>query len=184
MSRQGQLLIAHPNLPIDHPFGQTVIYVGYDGNDGVTGLILNKTTNLSVSQFLHRRKLDTLNTGDKTMHIGGPVSTQSVFMLHSNDWESTTSIDAGNGLSISSDDFMLEKLALGHVPAYWRLFAGVCSWQAGQLDLELKGIAPYRPENSWLTCKPNDNIIYNYDGVDQWEKAMTLSREQLINSYI
>lgn len=184
MGRAGSLLIAHPNLPKDHPFGQTVIYIGYDGDEGVTGLVLNKPTNLTVNDFLARRKYDSLNVGNQHMHMGGPVSNTGVFMLHSNDWESSSTIDAGNGLCISTDEFMLEKLSMGHVPAYWRLCVGVCSWQAGQLDMELKGEPPYRPENSWLTCKGNDNIIYNYDGEEQWEQAMCLSREQMINSYL
>ena len=105
-------------------------------------------------------------------------------MLHSNDWESSSSVDAANGLSITSDNFMLEKLSMGYVPAYWRLFVGVCSWGAGQLDMELAGKHPYRIENSWLTCSANDNIVFNYDGEDQWYKAMELSSRQMINSYI
>jgi len=182
MSRQGQLLIAHPNLPSDNPFSKTVIYIGHDDAEGVQGLILNKPSNYSVSEFLQRRNYPFINSGHR-MRVGGPVNSTSVFMLHSNDWESSSSIDAGKGLSITSDDFMLEKLGLGYVPAYWRIFVGISAWGAGQLEMELSGKHPYRIENSWLTCEANDHIVFNYDGEDQWIKAVELSSQQMINSY-
>ena len=183
MSRVGQLLIAHPNLPENTPFSKTVIYIGHDGPQGVTGLVLNKPTHYSIKEFLNRRNFDVnVDTGHR-MRIGGPVNNQSVFMLHSNDWESSSSVDVGKGLCVSSDDFMLEKISHGYVPAYWRMFVGACSWQAGQLEMELDGKHPYRSENSWLTCDPNDHIIFNYDGEDQWYKAMEMSSHQMINSY-
>lgn len=183
MSRVGQLLIAHPNLPDNTPFSKSVIYIGHDDEKGVTGLVVNKPSALSVTDFLQRRGFDFINYGHR-MRLGGPVNSSSVFMLHSNDWESSSSVDVGKGLSITSDEFMLEKLSMGYVPAYWRIFVGVCSWGAGQLEMELAGQFPYRQENSWLTCEANDHILFNYDGEDQWQKALELSSQQMIDSYI
>ena len=184
MSRQGKILISHPNLPKTTPFYKTVIYLVNDNEHGTQGMILNKPSHFTITQFAESKRLDGFPMSDETMRFGGPLSTKTVFMLHTDDFESSTSSIAGKGLMISSDDFMLEKMTWGQQPSAWRIAVGICGWQPGQLDLELKGEKPYRRENSWLTAEGNDSIIYNYDGVDQWEKAMTLSREQLINSYI
>ena len=182
-SRVGQLLISHPNLPENNPFSKTVIYIGHDNDQGVTGLILNRPSSYSLSDFLSKRNLESSLTLNHRMRFGGPVNKQSVFILHSNDWESSSSMDVGKGLSISSDEFMLEKISMGYLPAYWRVFVGVSAWSAGQLEMELEGKPPYRSENSWLTCEANDNIIFNYDGEDQWIKATELASQQMINSY-
>jgi putative AlgH/UPF0301 family transcriptional regulator len=59
----------------------------------------------------------------------------------------------------------------------------MCAWQPGQLDRELKGLPPFKAENSWLIADPNDTIVYDYDGDTQWEKALTYSRQQMINFF-
>jgi putative AlgH/UPF0301 family transcriptional regulator len=64
------------------------------------------------------------------------------------------------------------------------MMGGICAWQPGQLEMELKGQGPYLPENSWLTCKSNEDIIFAYDGERQWEKAVELSSRQMFNQYI
>jgi len=182
MSRQGQLLIAHPKLPQNNPFYKTVIYIFEDDAVGTQGIILNKSTKYSVNNFIQSQGFE-MGLSPENMRFGGPVSSKMVFMLHTDDWESASSYPVGKGLMLSCDDFMLEKLAMGYQPGLWRMMVGVCAWQPGQLDMELQGEKPYRPENSWLTADANDNILFLYDGEKQWEKAMSLSSKQMINSY-
>ena len=182
MSRQGKLLIAHPNLPHNNPFYKSVIYVFEDDKVGTQGIILNKPSTLSVNRFFESNGYD-LGLSPEMMRFGGPVSTKIVFMLHTDDWESASSAPVGKGLMLSCDDFMIEKMAMGYQPGLWRMAAGICAWQPGQLDMELNGQKPYRPENSWLTADANDTIIFAYDGEKQWEKALALSSKQTIDSY-
>lgn len=182
MNRQGQLLIAHPNLPHNNPFYKSVIYIFEDDQVGTQGIILNKPTNYSVNSFIETQGF-TMGLSPEKMRFGGPVSSKMVFMLHTDDWESASSSPVGKGLMISCDDFMLEKMAMGYQPGLWRMMVGVCAWQPGQLDMEMQGVKPYRPENSWLTADANDNILFGYDGEKQWEKAVALSSKQMINSY-
>ena len=182
MNRQGQLLIAHPNLPHNNPFYKSVIYIFEDDQVGTQGIILNKPTNYSVNSFIETQGF-TMGLSPEKMRFGGPVSSKMVFMLHTDDWESASSSPVGKGLMISCDDFMLEKMAMGYQPGLWRMMVGVCAWQSGQLDMEMQGVKPYRPENSWLTADANDNILFGYDGEKQWEKAVALSSKQMINSY-
>lgn len=183
MSRQGKILIAHPNLPKATPFYKSVIYLVNDNEHGTQGMILNKPSNFMLNDLALSKRLDGFPETTDTLRYGGPLSVKTIYMLHTDDFESTSSNNAGKGLMLSSDDFMFQKMTWGQAPAAWRISAGMCGWQPGQLDLELKGERPYRQENSWLTAEGTDSIIFNYDGVKQWEQAMELSSHQMINQF-
>lgn len=175
MSYVGKILVSSPHTPVQSPFYKSVVYIAYQNKDGIQGLILNKPTSFSVADFLYRRGYQ-YPTGKDKMHFGGPVSSDSVFLFHTNEWESSSTIDAGNGYAISCDDFMLEKLGMGFVPVYFRLTVGLASWYPKQLDAELD-------RKIWLTADVNDDILFNYDGEKQWTKALELCGQQIIDSY-
>lgn len=182
MSRQGHLLIAHPNLPKGNPFYRTVIYIFSDNSAGTTGLILNKPTSYPVYKIFRGYGF----SGDWILgqvYFGGPVTEHKLHLLHSSDWYSQSTVPVDENVSISSDSFMIEKLANGFGPREWRMTSGICAWQAGQLNLELQGKPPYRPENSWLTAIANRAIVFDHDGENQWKRAVQLSSEQMIDSY-
>ena len=183
MGRVGKLLIAHPKLPVSSIFHKSVIFIYSDSPQGITGLMINKPTRFTMSDLAESRGIGYPLTKDY-IRAGGPVNEKALLMLHTDDWSSSNTVDICNSLRISSDEFMLEKLAHGHQPTYWRMMGGICAWQPGQLEMELKGQGPYLPENSWLTCKSNEDIIFTYDGERQWEKAVDLSSKQMFNRYI
>lgn len=182
MGRVGKLLIAHPKLSAQSPFYKSVIFIYAENSQGVMGLIINKPTRFTVSNLAEARGIEFPLTKDY-IRAGGPVNDKALLMLHTDDWSSSNTVDICPGLRISSDDFMIEKLAQGYQPTYWRMMGGICAWAPGQLDMELKGQEPYRPENSWLTCKANEDILFTYDGERQWDKALDLSSRQLFNQY-
>lgn len=181
-NKVGKLLIAHPNLPPKTPFHKAVVYIFNDGPEGTQGIILNRPTAYRVNDFMQQQGFE-LPTTRERMRFGGPVSTKMVFMLHTEDFESASSMPAGKGLMLSCDDFMLEKMTLGYQPSLWRMMVGIAAWQPGQLDMELGGKPPYLPENSWLTAEASEGIIFEHDGEKQWQKALDLSSQQMINHY-
>lgn len=182
MSRVGKLLVAHPNIPANSPFYKSVIFLYAENGQGTMGLMINKPTRITVSNLASARGVEFPLTND-FIRAGGPVNDKALLMLHTDDWSSSNTVDISPGLRITSDDFMFEKLAQGHQPAYWRMMGGICAWAPGQLDMELSGREPYRPENSWLTCKANESILFTYDGERQWEKSVELSSRQMFNQY-
>ena len=182
MNRAGTLLIAHPNLPANNPFSQAVIYLTMDNDKGVHGVVLNKPSQFKVFNIVAEYGFEASHlTGN--VHAGGPVFKNKLSILHSSEWTTTSSVRITKDVCISSDTFMIEKLSSTWNPIEWRMFAGMCAWQPGQLELELSGKHPYRPENSWLTANASSNILFNYDGEKQWEKALQLSSQQMINQF-
>ena len=183
-SRVGQLLIAHPNLSPSDFFYKTVVYVYVDnGLDGTRGIILNMPSVLTIQELCEKRDI-WFPYSDARVFQGGPVAGDAVVMLHTDEWQSRNTTTAGPGYLLSSDYDMFEKLADGNEPAYWRVFAGIASWAPGQLDMELAGDFPYKSSNSWLIAKANDDIMFAYEGYDQWDKAVELSSQQLFDSML
>ena len=184
MNRIGKLLIAHPNVEKENIFARTVIYLYQDDPEqGSLGVILNKPSRFRISDVCAEKNIVFGDTTKRVYH-GGPVNQQALVLLHSDDWQSANTANAGNNLCVSSDNTMLEKIATGNEPAYWRLFGGMCGWAPGQLDAELSGQWPYRPENSWLIAQANDELVYDYDGKAQWTNLVETSSQQMFDKYI
>ena len=182
-NRVGKLLIAHPNLPSTDWFYRAVIYIYADREDeGTLGICLNTRSKTSVQKLCNDKGI-IYPESHSAIYTGGPVSPNSVTMLHTDEWHSTNSTKAGPSYILSSDMQMFERLSLGDQPIYWRPFLGLTAWAPGQLDAELNGTFPYRAANSWLICDANDDILFNYNGEEQWKAAVELCSQQMIQNY-
>ena len=172
----GKLLISHPSFPKQSPFSRSIIYIYQDDAvNGTAGIVLNKPSRTSVSMLCEQNQLMFGDTRPM-MHMGGPVNTSALLLLHSDDWSSSNTASAGGRLRISSDNHMFLKLCQGNEPVYWRAFFGYSTWTPGQLQNEL--------DNSmWLTADADEHTIYNYDGDKQWNSALELYSQQTIDSY-
>jgi putative transcriptional regulator len=181
MSRVGKLLIASPSFPPESPFAKSVIYIYQDDVQlGTVGVILNKPQE-TVSQHCNDVGIMFPDTQPK-MHLGGPINPTSLLLLHTDDWYSSNTAEIGNGLRISSDGHMFFKIATGNEPVYWRAFYGLSAWRPGQLDQELSGVYPYS-KNTWLLADATDEVVFDYDGDDQWIKAVDLCSQQTIDNF-
>lgn len=182
-SKAGKLLIAHPNLPADNYFSKSVIYI-YSDNDshGTLGLCLNKKSGVTMQDLCDQRSIE-FPYPSRPVYKGGPVTEQSIIMIHTSEWAGLNTTTAGPNYLLTSDNVMFEHLALGNQPAYWRMCLGLCAWKVGQLDLELSGQFPYSIENSWLIADANDYIMFELDGEEQWVASVDLCSKQLFSTY-
>lgn len=112
------------------------------------------------------------------------MTPSNVIMLHTHEWCSTNTGAVSADYSITSDYNMFGKIAQGDQPCYWRMFAGVASWAPGQLEQELETESSYGNSNFWLTATPNDDIMFQTDGDNQWQAALDLSAKQLFDAWI
>jgi putative transcriptional regulator len=176
----GKVLIAHPNL--DSPFfRQSVIFVYEDiERQGSQGIILNKPSRFPVKQIFEAKGYDV--DYPEMVHRGGPINEKSVSLLHSGDWTSTNTYPIGN-YSLSSDQFMIEKMSTGNAPTNWRLVGGVCGWGPGQLQAEIEGSLPHTKNKNWLTVPTTDRILFEYDGDEQWRYGLEIASQQMVDQY-
>ncbi|HTM08400.1 MAG TPA: YqgE/AlgH family protein [Verrucomicrobiae bacterium] len=162
----GQLLVATPTMA-DPRFQESVIYmIGY-GNEGALGLVINRPmAEGPLSDLLKAlgRQSDEAQ-GKVTIHYGGPVDTEELFILHSNDYASKETRFVGNGLGITSDADILRAIAAGKGPRQKLLIFGYAGWGPGQLENEIDS-------GAWFTIPAESALIFNGEPDKTWEKAL------------
>lgn len=173
-SFRGKLLIAKPNVMRDPHFAKSVVYI-YEQTDKVcVGLVLNKPSYMNVGDIQTMRGVHNSGAAGH-LYRGGPVSEQSLMLLHTDDWYSSNTIQATHGNAISSDELMLEKMEHNNMPKCWRLMSGMSTWLVPQLQAEI-----YK-HKAWLVVEPNQEIFYNFDEEDQWQAGINLASSRLMD---
>jgi putative AlgH/UPF0301 family transcriptional regulator len=176
MNYKGKLLVATPELTRDSTFTGSVVYIYEQTPDVILGLVLNKPTTTHLNDIIRTDGMGYSNTGD-ILYKGGPVSPSVVLMLHTNEWYSSNTIQIGNGLALSSDEFMFEKIVMGNTPEQYRIMTGISSWLPEQLEQEI------HQWKSWLVADTEYDIVFNSEGSEQWQEAITLTSQQTFDQY-
>jgi len=174
VSYRGKLLVAHPNLK-STVFKKTVIYLYEDSQAGVSGVILNKSSDWGLDHIFEHKGFN--YASEDFVYLGGPVNIQAITLLHTDDFYSANTVPVSGGVSISSDNFMFEKIATDNTPEQWRLFVGLSNWKIGQLDREIS------QHRAWLLADADLSIMFDYNGVEQWEKAIEHCSQCMVDSY-
>ncbi|MBR19802.1 MAG: hypothetical protein CMA64_06615 [Euryarchaeota archaeon] len=174
---KGKLLVAKPHAMRDPYFQKSVVYVYEQQQDVVIGLILNKHTNMTIADINKLRGVGANSGVNAPLYRGGPVSEQSLLLLHTTDWSSTNTVMATHGNAVSSDELMLEKIVNNNLPKCWRLMSGMSTWTLQQLQEEV-----YR-RKSWLVVEPNEDIFYGHDGEAQWKASVDLASQRMMETY-
>jgi putative transcriptional regulator len=150
---RGKLLVAAPSL-FDY-FRRSVVLVLEHTPDGAMGVVLNRESETPVADAVPI--LASYATPDELVHIGGPVSPDSVVALGEfDDIDDAGSHVVGSlgTLDPESDNSSLRRL---------RVYAGYAGWGPGQLDGELE-------QEAWVVipAEPGDPFR---DG-DIWSEAL------------
>lgn len=169
---QGQLLIAMPSMS-DKRFQRSVIYVCTHTSEAAMGIIVNQRARaLSFGELLQQLKItdddpDAPEMFPPSVHVGGPVSTQRGFVLHSNDYfveESTLAI--ANGICLTATIDILKAIAGGKGPAKSMLALGYSGWAGGQLESEIQA-------NGWLHCAADNELVFGTDLELKYDRALS-----------
>lgn len=173
----GQLLITPPSVT-DSFWQKSVIMITEEYDKGTVGVILNKPSKMTLIEFAEQNDVELNVSG--FVHIGGPINTKALTMLHTNEWSCSNTLKINNKFSISSSPDILTKLAAGELPNQWRIFVGLCGWTAGQLENEINGIHPTDHNLSWLIAKSNTDIVFEQHKQTQWIESIELAGNQLV----
>jgi putative transcriptional regulator len=181
MNLLGNLLIAPPAVKGNF-WHKTVILITEHHQQGSAGLVLNKRSELSINDFSEQIGINLDVPG--YVYIGGPVSSQSLSLLHSSEWSCSNTLNLNNGFSISSSGEIMPRLSAGDAPRHWRLFLGLCGWAHKQLIHEIQGNPPWRKEHSWCTVSPDYSLVFDTDGKEQWCKALDHSAAEFAQNIL
>ncbi len=138
--KQGNILISEP-LMNDFHFGRSVILlIDHEEAEGSFGIIINKKLNASVNQIV-----DDFPDFDAPVYLGGPVSDNQLFFIHTLGELIPDSCPIKEGMYWGGDVEMLKTLISTGIAneSNTRFYLGYAGWDSGQLVDELV-------RNSWL----------------------------------
>lgn len=176
----GKLLIAPPAIKGSF-FQESVILLTEDLGQQQIGIVLNKPSRVTLTEFSRQNNVRLSLPGN--IYIGGPASPRAFTMIHSAEWVCSNTMKVNNQFSISSSPEILDRLAAGDTPSYWRAFVGLCSWENGKLHKELNGVSPYSRNNSWLVATPDISSVFVNDGTSQWTDAVEMSCSEFVKNF-
>ena len=139
---KGRILVAEPFLPGSY-FNRAVVLLVAHSEKGAVGFILNKKIDYSLREIV-----PDFPEFDVDIYVGGPVSTDTIYFIHSLGDALPGSIQVKENIYWGGDFNELKRLiSLGMVePDQVRFFLGYSGWDGGQLEEELA-------ENTWLVTE-------------------------------
>jgi putative transcriptional regulator len=162
-------LIAMPALN-DPFFARTVTYLCQHGPDGALGIIVNRPSELMLSDIMEQMSIDIrgqAQLASMPIYFGGPVQPERGFVLHEprGRWDSTMEVSEHISLTTSRD--ILEAIGRGEGPQKILVALGYAGWGGGQLEREIA-------ENSWLNAPAETSIIFRQPSSQRWKAAAEL----------
>lgn len=167
-SLQNYFLIAMPSLDGTY-FERTVIYLCEHDAKGAMGLVINKPLDIKVNSLLEQMDLPAEQTSVDLAHssqvfMGGPVSQDRGFVLHTSQPYWANSTDLGPGLMLTTSRDVLTAIGSDRAPKKFLVALGYAGWSKNQLEQELA-------DNSWLTIPADHTLLFDVKHEDRWPQA-------------
>ncbi len=159
----GVLLVAKPELA-DPNFARSVVLVTQTPDGGTVGVILNRPTELKLSQFLSSDDLPTQNYR-APIYLGGPVMRQALVALFVS--ESTPPAAAFHVLKntyLTMHPDNIERL-LADPKARYRVYAGFSGWAPRQLESEVM-------RDSWYMLPADEATVFRDKPEALWDELL------------
>lgn len=160
---KGMLLVASPSLN-DQNFHRTVLLLVKHGSEGTLGLVLNRSTNVLLSQALPN--LTALKGTDHRLFVGGPVEPTRLLLLFRLKEPAGDARPVVDGLYVGSTPALLERVLTEAKPnEVFRAFAGYAGWAPGQLEFEMH-------QGSWGVLPLEGVDIFSKDPAALWPDSL------------
>jgi len=167
-------LVATPKLSGSY-FGETVILLLSHDHDGAFGLVLNHETEAIGPQSV----LQLLDIDEPLVMpgllSGGPVQPERAFLLHGPGLSGEETMDAGDGLMVSSRRETLAELCQGANQPFW-IVLGYAGWDGGQLESEIEEgawlVTSSRSRGAWALGGPREQLwqdLVTSLGLEDWD---------------
>ena len=168
-SVKNQFLIATEKMT-DSRFSKTVIVMLESDENGAWGLAINKRLGTMPIALLIDPSLNTSEEREELFELnipifwGGPVDPKEIFILHSNEYKSKSTIKYEN-ISISQDYEILFDIAKNQGPKKSLVILGYSGWGKGQLEGEME-------RDHWILSDIDLDITFDEESKKKWDKAI------------
>lgn len=148
--KKGKVLIAEPFLAGSY-FNRSIILLAEHSEEGSVGFILNKPIDFPIKDFNNE-----LPNFKGELYMGGPVSTESIYYIHSLGDKIPNSLKIMDDLYWGGDyDCLKDLIEAGTISENdVRFFLGYSGWDNKQLSEELN-------EDSWLVADITSQTVMN-----------------------
>ncbi len=161
--KKGTFLIAHPSL-MDPNFQQTVVLICEHGEEGTLGLIINRPTELLLSDVLPA--ISVLKGTSYVLYAGGPVQPEGVVMLFRVVQEAAHLRKVMERVYLGLNREALERVITQPQPTEtFRAYAGYAGWAPGQLEFEM-GMG------SWVVVQADPASIFDKAPEALWSEMV------------
>jgi len=161
---KGMLLVASPSLD-DPNFRQSVVLIVDHGPEGTLGLILNRSTNVLLSEALP--DLTVLKGTTYRLFTGGPVMPTHLLLLFRVEEPPADARSVFDGVYVGVTRKAVERIITQAKPTEtFRAFAGFAGWAPGQLGFEML-------QGAWATLLPDAMDIFDKDPATLWQDSLS-----------
>src|SRR5215467_3962894 len=166
-SYAGQLLIASPSLR--DPFDHAVIMIAQHDRNGALGIVINRPiARRPIATVLAALGADAAGVTDSVLiFLGGPVSPNVAFALHSTEYHGAHTRDIDGHVAMSDAAEVLRDIGIGHGPKQSLVAFGYAGWAAGQLEDEIV-------RGAWVTAPEDPALVFDTDRSKVWTDALAL----------
>jgi putative transcriptional regulator len=167
----GQLLIAAPTLR--DPFDHAVILLAQHDRNGALGIVINRPlARRPIATLLAALGVDAAGVTDSVLiFLGGPVSPNIAFALHSTEYHGAHTLDIDGHVALSDAAGVLRDIGTGHGPKQSLIAFGYAGWAAGQLDGEIA-------QGAWVAAPENPALVFDTDRAKVWTDALALHKNE------
>tara|TARA_B100000029_G_C17582314_1_gene960009 strand:- start:1144 stop:1785 length:642 start_codon:yes stop_codon:yes gene_type:complete len=171
-SVKNHFLVASKKMK-DERFKKTVIAMLENDENGAWGFVINKPLGSTPLALLLDPSKNTSEEREKLYKIevpifwGGPVDTNKVFVLHSQEYMSETTKKFGI-ISISKGYKILADIAKNKGPKEKLIILGYSGWGDGQLEGEME-------RDDWVLSNFDFDIIFKKKPNEKWKLALNNS---------
>lgn len=167
----GQLLIASPSLR--DPFDHAVIIIARHDRTGALGIVINRPiTRRPIATVLAALGADAAGVTESVLiFLGGPVSPNVAFALHSTEYHGSHTLDIDGRVALSDAAEVLRDIGIGHGPKQSLIAFGYAGWAPQQLDDELV-------RGAWVAAPENPALVFDTDRAKVWTDALALYKNE------
>ncbi len=158
---KGKLLISEPFM-FDPNFKRTVILLTENNDEGTVGFILNKQTDLTISDIIEEFPLF-----DAPVYFGGPVQPETLHYVHTKGDLFEDSVEIVEGVYWGGNfELLKSNIESGMISSSdLRFFIGYSGWAPDQLEAEIK-------EKSWILTPADEESIFSIDSESLWKQVL------------
>src|SRR5437868_4775974 len=164
----GDILVANEKLADPNFAESVVLIVHYDDDDGTVGLIINRRTEIPLSQIFPKKKHATHDPA----YMGGPVATTAVQVLLRLPDKTDEATHVMADIFVTGGKELIEKSIAARLDSSkFRVYLGYAGWAPGQLEAEIR-------LGAWFVVNRDPKIVFDGDPDSLWSRLIRESHMQ------